>query len=149
MDGLSAAVTLTLGLVALVTAVAGWVRWARPRMQQRERDRIAQRDALIGRPPVYDSITRKEISPALPGIGQRMASMESVVSDLVRSNLRHEAHELQLQSHADQLATHEREIADLQQARVERVVTKAESIAAYKAMEAAANATPDEDAPDL
>jgi len=143
MDGLRATVTLILGLIALGTAIASWAKWARPRLQQRERDRIAQRDALIGRPPIYDSITRKEISPALPGIGQRMANTEGqmaviaeAVADLVKSNQRHESHEAHL-------AVHDREIADLKQARVERVVTKAESIAAYQAMEAAALAKPD------
>lgn len=126
-----------LGGLALLGAIASWVRWLRPRWKERELDRIAQRDALIGRPPVYDSITRKEISPALPGIGQRMATMENAVAELAASNQRHESHEAHL-------ALHDREIADLKSAQVERIVTKAESAAAWRAVEAAALASPDE-----
>lgn len=142
MDGANAAVTLILGVIALVTAFASWVKWARPRLQERERDRIAQRDALIGRPPVFDSITRKEISPALPGIGQRMASVEVAIAQLAESNLRHHAHE-------QHLAKHDEQIAELQQARIERIVTRAESAAAWRAVEAVANPAVDEDQPDL
>ena len=138
-DFLDTASGLALTLLTLATVIAGlYVKKLRPWLQQRESDRIAQRDALIGRPPIYDSITKKEIVPALPGIGQRMNTIEAAVAELVRSNQRHEAHEAHL-------AVHDREIADLKNASVERVVTKAESAAAWRAMEAAALAQPDQE----
>ena len=126
-----------LGVIALLGAVAGWVKWLRPKLYARELDQVAQRDALIGRPPVLDSITGKVLAPALPGIGQRMDTIETAVAELVRSKERHEAHEAHLARHDDQIAA-------LEAGSVERVVSKAESAAAWRAMEAAALAQPDE-----
>lgn len=126
-----------LGVIALLGAVAGWVKWLRPKLHARELDRVAQRDALIGRPPVLDSITGKVLAPALPGIGQRMDTIETSVAELARSSQRHEAHEAHLARHDDQIAA-------LETGSVERVVSKAESAAAWRAMEAAALAQPDE-----
>lgn len=75
-------VPLAVGLVALLGALLGFLKWVRPKFRAAKKDVRAGRDALLGRDAVYDSITGKEISPALPGIGQRMASTEQNVSIL-------------------------------------------------------------------
>jgi hypothetical protein len=100
---------------------------------------VTRRDALVGREAVKDSITGRELSPALPGIGQRMANVETAIVAIAQ----------QQQEIADlkvTVAVHDREIgkladgqARLEAAAVERVVSKAESAAAWRAMEAVAH----------
>lgn len=147
IEFLDSAAGLALTLTTLCTIVGGLVyRKLRPWLHDREKDRIAQRDALIGRPAIMDSITGAEIAPALPGIGHRMATMEGAVAELIRSSQRHEAHEAHL-AHLDARADgHDHDIAELRSQTVERIVTKAESTAAWKAMEAATLADPDREA---
>jgi hypothetical protein len=149
----NSAAGLILTISTLVAVLGGfYLRRVRPWLKEREQDRIAQRDALVGRPPVVDSITRREISPALPGIGQRMATIEDMVAELVISDRRHSSHEQHLAAHDKALATHDQEFADvdrrvkaLEGAAVERVVSRAESTQAFRTIEAAIKATPDLD----
>ena len=83
-------------------------------------DVVAIRDSILGRDAVVDSITGKELAPALPGIGQRMDTVERALVAL-----------------ADQhavLEDHEERIKALEAARVERVVSQAESAAMWQAV---------------
>jgi hypothetical protein len=141
VDSTQAVVGLTLGIIALGGVLSRWYfKKLRPALHERERDRIAQRDVLVGRPAVPDSIVPgKFIAPALPGIGQRMDTIEAAVAELARSNQRHEAHEAHL-------ARHDREIADLAASAMERIVGKVESVAAWQAVEAVAK-NPDSNQP--
>lgn len=152
IDGVSNALEFVLLVGAAGALVAGWIKKVKPRLREREQDRIAQRDVLLGRPPIYDTIIpTKEIAPALPGIGQRMAEQESLSSrqaeqlaEMTRAlTTLAESHKHQLVQDA-RLDAHEREIGDhgdrlskLENAAVERVVARAESAAAWRAMEAA------------
>lgn len=135
LDSANSFVALLLGIAGVVTIALTLSRWyfktLKPRHLEKERDRIAQRDVLVGRPAVPDSITGKILAPALPGIGQRMDTIEQAVAELARSNQRHEAHEAHL-------ARHDREIADLAAGAMERIVGKVESVAAWQAVEAVA-----------
>jgi hypothetical protein len=56
-------------LLTLLTAVFAFFRWVRPRLKQAASDIQAGRDALIGRDAIHDTITGRELVPALPGIG--------------------------------------------------------------------------------
>ena len=89
-------------------------------------------DAILGRDALVDSITGREIAPALPGMGVRMAhqeqQMEAITLAVTRLASQHEA-----------LTDHERRIKALEDSAVERVVTRAESAAAWRAVEAVAN----------
>jgi hypothetical protein len=125
-------------LVGLMTAVFAFFRWVRPKVKQWASDIQAGRDALVGRDAVVDSITGKELAPALPGIGRRMATTEQqmgvlteAVAKLADSSLRLDDHDLRLKR--------------LEEGVVERVVTRAESTAAWRAVEAIA--THPDDAP--
>lgn len=69
-------ITAIVGVLAILGALVAFVRWVRPKWREMKHDARAGRDALLGREAVYDSITGKEITPALPGIGQRVASLE-------------------------------------------------------------------------
>lgn len=107
-----------------------WRAWRAARVKV-----TAVGDAILGREAVVDTITGKEIAPALPGMGVRMAhqeqQMEAITAAVTRLATQHEA-----------LRDHETRIARLEQAAVERVVTKAESTAAWNAVEAVANSRP-------
>lgn len=126
----SATTGLALSLCALLAVLGGWLRWIRPRWRNGRREITAVRDAILGREAQFDSITGKEISPALPGMGVRMAhqeqQMELITSAVARLAETHE-----------RLENHESRIKKLEDAAVERVVARAESAAAWRAMEAA------------
>lgn len=108
-------------------------------------DLRALRDAILGRDAVRDSITNEVKIPPLPGIGMRMAHQEAMsleqserLAELTRA----------LTTLVDQgrrLDEHDGRLAALESAAVERVVSKAESAAAWRAMEAATLAKPDDE----
>jgi hypothetical protein len=133
-------------LIGIATAVGVFLRWVRPKLKQGASDIRAGRDALVGRDAVYDSITGAELVPALPGIGVRMATTEQqmgVLTDAVAK----------LADNDGRLNTLEQWRAEVEQWRqavdagvVERVVTRAESTAAWRAVEAIAT-QPEHDAP--
>lgn len=138
LDNAQAVSGIGMGLVVLLAAIGSWVRWLRPRVRKIGREVTGVRDSILGREAIHDSITGKEIAPALPGVGVRLAENErhlSVLSDAVAKIA---------DSHV-RLEDHESRIQKLEEAAVERVVGKAESIAAYRAIEAAAQASPPED----
>lgn len=125
MDALTKAIAFA---VTAVGAMFGIYRWFRPKWRAISADVQAGRDALVGRDAVVDSITGKELAPALPGIGVRMATMETAVAKLVETTLRLDDHELRITS--------------LEEGAVERVAAKLESAQAWRAVEAVAKATP-------
>jgi hypothetical protein len=129
--------TFLLAMGALLSLLVGWLRWVRPRYRRTRSEVTAIRDSILGRDAIRDSITGREIEPALPGVGTRLANQEEhlgVLADAVASLAK---------SHAV-LDDHEKRIAALEVASVERIVSRAESAAGWRAMEAAALATPDQ-----
>lgn len=67
--------------LAVGTLVA-FLKWTGPRVASVRSDARAIRDTLVGRPPVRDSITKKVVSPAIPSIGERMASQEASMAQV-------------------------------------------------------------------
>jgi hypothetical protein len=132
LDNTQAVVAITGSGIAILAALAGWLRWVRPKLKKTAGEVVAIRDSILGRDPIVDTITGREIEPALPGIGVRMASNEKQLGVLANA-VAQIAH-----SHA-QLENHEDRISRLEAGAVERVVTKAESAAAWRAMEAIAH----------
>lgn len=127
-----------LAVGAVLALLAGWARWLRPRWRRVMRDVKAARDSLLGREAVVDTITGKEISPALPGVGARMAHQEQQM-DLLTMTVTKLVDQQQHQAALEARVGHvEGRVAALEEAAVERVVTRAESTAAWRAMEAAA-----------
>lgn len=128
----AAAAVIALG--GAVTVVYKLITWARPRLQRLSRDAFAARDAIVGRDPVVDSITGRELAPALPGIGQRLATVEEALVVLAEDRTRLNHVEVTV-------ATHTEQIAQLQAGMLERLAARVESTSAFAAMEAIATNT--------
>lgn len=120
---------------AVVGVILGWLRWVRPRMRRTVHEVAAIRDSILGRDAVVDSITGTELAPALPGVGVRLAETEKHLGVLA------EAVATIAESHV-RLEEHEVRIAALEAGAVERIVSRADSAAAWEAMRAAAESTP-------
>jgi hypothetical protein len=127
-------------LLTLLTAVFAFFRWVRPRLKQAASDIQAGRDALIGRDAIHDTITGRELVPALPGIGVRMATTEQQMGVLTDAVAKLADSTLRLDDHDNRLRR-------LEEGVVERVVTRAESTAAWRAVEAIATQPEHDDTP--
>jgi hypothetical protein len=125
------AVAAAVGALALLWkyGLRAWRGWRSARMKV-----AAVTDAILGREAVFDSITGKEIAPPLPGMGVRMAHQEQQMEAITVAVT-------SLASQREALENHEGRIKALEEAAVERVVTRAESAAAWRAVEAVANAS--------
>lgn len=77
-----------IGVGALLGLFVGFWRWVRPKMKRAASDANAVRDVLLGRDAIFDSITGRELVPALPGIGQRTATLEQAVTQLADQQVR-------------------------------------------------------------
>lgn len=145
LDQTSTSVGIILGVLAIVGAVVTHFRWIRPKIRAGKDVYVAGRDSLIGRPAIVDTITGKELSPALPGVGVRLANVEAGQLE-TRDALRHIATLLESQQAQDKrLDGLESRVHALEEGAVERIVTKAESASAWRAVEAVANGTPPAD----
>lgn len=118
-----------VGALALLWTKVGRKAWVGYRTARAKATAVG--DAILGRDAVVDTITGKEIAPALPGIGVRMANQEQQMEAITVAVTR-------LASHQETLIDHEGRLKALEEASIERVVTKAESAAAFRAIEAVA-----------
>lgn len=119
------------GLVVVLGALLAWLRWIRPKVRRAVGRTGAALDTIAGRPPIVDNITGRELAPALPSIGERMASVEQRVDRLVEV--------IEGQHRQDvRLDDHEHRIEQLENAAIERIATKAESAKAWNAIAAVA-----------
>lgn len=132
MDLLNNTLALIVLASAAATAVVTWVKWIRPWVRGLRADWIAGRDTLVGRAPVVDSITGKELAPAVPGIGQRIGSLETAIVTIAQNQ--HDLAQIR-----EDVNLHDVRLQKLEEAAVERVFTRADSLAAWRAMEAVAN----------
>lgn len=136
-------------ILASVTVVAGgllaFARWIRPKITNAKNDVVAVRDSIVGREEVTDSITGAVLSPALPGIGVRMDSQERQMAVITEAVSKIADSHIRLEQHDAEIVTIKDRLEKLEQASVERIVTRAESAAAYRAIEAAHNANPEAD----
>jgi hypothetical protein len=150
MDFISDIDALSKALIAVMTCgalVFSFFRWVRPGVKQVASDVRAGRDALVGREAIHDSITGRELVPALPGIGVRMASTENNLTELTTAVAKLADNDQRTTDLEHWRAEVEAWRATVDAQSVERVVTRAESAAAWRAVEAVANGTPPEDVP--
>lgn len=150
LDQAQVTISLLLGICALAGVVVGYLRWWRPKYRHVVGQVVAGRDSLIGREAVVDSITGREILPALPGIGVRMENVETAVVkvvDLIESEHRQNRRIEAIEAEVGQLW---HRVGQLEDGVIERVAAKAESVATWRAVEkiAETGSLPD-DAPEL
>lgn len=135
LDSTQALAGIAGSLVIILGGIGAWVRWVRPGYRRTKADFIAARDAVVGRDAIVDTITGKELAPALPGVGVRLDKQEQQM-DLLTTAVAKIA-----DSHV-RLEDHEARIHALEAAAVERVVARAESAQAWRAMEKAIDSAP-------
>lgn len=129
-DGLQIALTLS----TLMALWIGWAKAVRPKVR-RFRARWNQAgDALLGREPIIDPASGRELAPALPGIGQRMATVEDAVKILAEAQARSEALSQRLSRVETQVSTNTENIATMMVAAAERIVTKEEAAQMWRAI---------------
>ena len=130
MMDITPSLEMFLLVAAAVTATGGLIKWLRPKWRKTKREVVAAKDSLLGREAKHDSITGKEVLPALPGIGQRMAVIENALTQLV--DLHH-----RLDEHSERLEALERKD-------MERALARTESIEMLRTIETAIQSTPRE-----
>ena len=117
-------------------------------------DARAIRDTLVGRDAVLDSITGREIQPAQPGIGSRMADQEQdvrgirndvglltrAVADLAEAQADMTQIQGRMADHERRISDNDRRLTAIEQGHhLERMAGKAESIHLFRAIESIAN----------
>lgn len=147
-DNIAWTVAIAGGLVTL--AVLARKAWRRILRAIKTGNAVV--DTLVGREAIHHPETGREIVPASPGIGARMVSQEeqahrqgeqmvlltNAVSKIADSHAR-------LEHVESRIDAHDKAIAELKAQSVERVVTRAESAAAWRAVEAVASSSPPDD----
>lgn len=137
-------VALAGSALAALAALTGWLRWVRPRYKAASNKVWGALETLTGRDAIIERSTGRVIDPPLPSMGVRLETLEvktddltAIVASIAKSHAVMDNHELRLQDH-------DTRIEKLEAAAVERVVSKAESAAAWRAMEAVARPDPPE-----
>lgn len=124
-----------IGISALLGAAVGWVKVLRPRWRNTRQEVIAVKTALIGRDEIRDPVTNELLSPAQEGIGVRQARTEGQMAILTDAVAK-------IADSHQRLENHEGRIKALEEAAVERVVSRVESAQMFQAMDSAIRATP-------
>jgi len=66
-------------VIAVPGVIAGWAKWALPRLRAHARDRRSMKDVLLGRPEGRANlVTGEPGQPRLPGIGERFSELMKV-----------------------------------------------------------------------
>lgn len=111
----------------LVASVPFFLKKVIPAVRRRRERREAMHVAIVGSPPVVDRATGKQRAPAVPGIAERMETMETHMAVMARTVASlNDAHE--------RLDGLDERIQTLEDARVERVVSQAESAQMWRAV---------------
>lgn len=129
---MSNATQLILSAGAVVTALTAIaIAWRKASRVAREgrKDVRAFKDAILGRDEIVHPETGKVLAPAVPGIGARMATIETAVVEMANTHLR-----------VDRL---EERVSTLEAKDMERALARAESIELMRTIESALNSTPE------
>jgi hypothetical protein len=125
-------------LVVFLGGLVAWFRWLRPKWRSAKADVVAGRDALLGRDAVHDSITGKEIAPALPGIGQRVTTLEEAIPAISVALTRMSDMHVRVSGVEDR-------VGRLERMEGERSLARTESIELLRTIDNAIKADPKED----
>jgi hypothetical protein len=139
---------IILGVLGVISAVVAHYKVIRPRWRKFKGDVTSGRDVLVGRPAIIDPVTKKEIAPALASLGERLDSTQTEINGTLRDIVSLLESQRQQQRWNEAMETR---VTLLESGAVERIVTKAESASAWRAVEAVANGhtEPADDDPEL
>jgi hypothetical protein len=124
---------LIISLGAACAVIAGLVRWLGPRFKSGIKTFGDFKAAVLGREAVVHPETGKELAPAQPGLGTRVASIEVAVTELVRVHGR--------------LNDHESRIGRLELAEQERALARTETVELLRVVDTALRTNPPEEKP--
>lgn len=142
LSALDTSISLCVGALALAAAIVGVWRKVLPRLRKRAAEREAINAVLLGRPAVpRNRITGEQALPGIPSIGQRMSEISERTANVEKAVVAIAQQHQEITDLKADVAELKSDVAELKEQRVERVVTRAESIAAWKAIEATANAS--------
>lgn len=131
IESTNAVVALIGGLILIVASLGGaWLKFGRPKAQQRD----AVSEAILGRPEVTDR-SGAVIQPSQPGMVAQVSELKIEVRTLVDTHLL-------VRGVVEDIKEVKDRVKVLEDARVEHVVSRAESAAAFSAIEAAVKADP-------
>lgn len=102
-------------LVTLCTLIGLWLGWLkvlRPRARRLWRRLDGALDTLGGRPPIVDNASGREIAPALPPLGERLATIEDALVHLMTTNTRMDKLTIRVDDHARRLTALESDRLD-------------------------------------
>lgn len=111
---------LVLSACTLVALWLGWLKILRPRIRKLWQRVDGALDTLGGRPPIVDNESGRELAPALPPLGERLATMEDALVRLADDRVR--------------LDALEHRVTALETAAVERIAIRAESAQMLRAV---------------
>lgn len=134
------ALQYAVAAAALAVVVAGWAKWFLPRWRKVWRRANSALDTIGGSDAIVDPSSGRELRPAQPPLGTRLASLEDAVVQIV--GVVTEMSELR-----NTVSQHEERLGSLEHAAIERVVSKAESAAAWTAIAEAQKAPPPPEEP--
>jgi len=143
MPDLSAA-QVVLGCVLTALTLAGIIakRWG-PKYRRAKAKAVAGWAQLFGTEEIRHKVTGKVLVEASPGVGVQVNDLKDAVTKLVDLHAQTEALQAAHHGHDRRITKVENDVEALQNNLVERIVGRAESAAAWRAMEAASNSTPD------
>lgn len=143
--GISNGTELILGIGGVFALFAAWWRWVRPRWKHAKAIFVAFCDAILGREEIRDPETGRELSPAKPGIGTRMANTEATLTVLTEAVAKiADTGERMNEVEKRQNETDRRLNVIETVVGVERALKQVESIELLRTMDSAINADPGE-----
>lgn len=122
---------IALAIVAFSAAIAAlWTGWRRTTkvVAEGRKDVRAFKDAILGRDAIIHPESGVELAPAVPGIGARMATIESAVVEMANTHQRVDRLEIR--------------VASLEEKETERALARTESIELMRTIESAIKADP-------
>lgn len=139
LDPWSSRIVLTGAAVAVLL---GFLRWVLPRFRRVKAKVGGVSDAILGREAILDRATGKELVPAQPGIGVRLASQEQNMELLTITVTKLVDQQRAVQALTSVVDGHGDRITVLEDAAAERIVSKVETAHMFQAMDSAIKATP-------
>jgi hypothetical protein len=128
MNSLTEIAVGTSAILAAITAIFMAWRRARIAVKAGKQDARAFKDAILGRDEIVHPETGVVLAPAVPGIGARMATIETAVVQMADTHL--------------QVEDLRARVSVLEQKDLERAMARTESIEMLRTIESAIRSTP-------